>query len=228
MKEWRELMEERGTRDGHADEAAGRRAASSTSCSRDDAIVASDCGTITTWARATSRCAAGRCSRCSGNLATMANGLPYAIAAQIAYPGPPVRRLRRRRRLHDADGASSPRAVKYELPVKVVIIKNNTLGQIKWEQMVFLGNPEYGCELQPIDFAGVRRAPAAARASRSRTRPTAARSCDEALATPGPVADRGGRRPVRAADAAQGHAGAGRQLRRVAGPGEPNAAARSR
>jgi pyruvate dehydrogenase (quinone)/pyruvate oxidase len=37
--------------------------------------------------------------------------------------------------------------------VKVVIIKNNTLGQIKWEQMVFLGNPEYGCELQPIDFA---------------------------------------------------------------------------
>ena len=23
---------------------------------------------------------------------------------------------------------------------------------IKWEQMVFLGNPEYGVELQPIDF----------------------------------------------------------------------------
>ena len=32
------------------------------------------------------------------------------------------------------------------------MIKNNTLGQIKWEQMVFLGNPEYGVELQPIDF----------------------------------------------------------------------------
>ena len=43
--------------------------------------------------------------------------------------------------------------VKYKLPVKVFIIKNNTLGQIKWEQMVFLGNPEYGCDLQPIDFA---------------------------------------------------------------------------
>ena len=42
--------------------------------------------------------------------------------------------------------------MKYKLPIKVVIIKNNTLGQIKWEQMVFLGNPEYGCELQPIDF----------------------------------------------------------------------------
>ena len=34
--------------------------------------------------------------------------------------------------------------VKYKLPVKVVVVKNNTLGQIKWEQMVFLGNPEYG------------------------------------------------------------------------------------
>ena len=45
--------------------------------------------------------------------------------------------------------------VKYDLDVKIVVIKNNTLGQIKWEQMVFLGNPEYVCELQPIDFAAV-------------------------------------------------------------------------
>jgi pyruvate dehydrogenase (quinone)/pyruvate oxidase len=43
-------------------------------------------------------------------------------------------------------------AVKYQLPIKVIVIKNNLLGQIKWEQMVFLGNPEYGCELEPIDF----------------------------------------------------------------------------
>jgi pyruvate dehydrogenase (quinone)/pyruvate oxidase len=49
-------------------------------------------------------------------------------------------------------------AVKYNLPITVVIIKNNTLGQIKWEQMVFLGNPEYGCDLQPIDFAAFARA----------------------------------------------------------------------
>jgi pyruvate dehydrogenase (quinone) len=49
-------------------------------------------------------------------------------------------------------------AVKYRLPIKVVIIKNGTLGQIKWEQTVFLGNPEYGVELQPIDFAAFARA----------------------------------------------------------------------
>ena len=39
------------------------------------------------------------------------------------------------------------------LPVKVIIIKNNSLGQIKWEQMVLDANPEFGVDLQPIDFA---------------------------------------------------------------------------
>jgi pyruvate dehydrogenase (quinone) len=47
--------------------------------------------------------------------------------------------------------------VKYNLDVKVIVIKNNSLGQIKWEQMVFLGNPEYACDLQPINFAAVAR-----------------------------------------------------------------------
>src|SRR5207244_42872 len=52
--------------------------------------------------------------------------------------------------------------VKYQLPVKVIIIKNNALGQIKWEQIVMEGNPEFGVELQPIDFAAVARACGAA------------------------------------------------------------------
>src|SRR6185312_7364824 len=43
--------------------------------------------------------------------------------------------------------------VKYRLNVKVIVVKNNTLGQIKWEQMVFEGNPEFGVDLQPLDFA---------------------------------------------------------------------------
>jgi pyruvate dehydrogenase (quinone) len=42
--------------------------------------------------------------------------------------------------------------VKYKLNVTVIIIKNNVLGEIKWEQMVLDGNPQYGVELQPIDF----------------------------------------------------------------------------
>jgi len=39
--------------------------------------------------------------------------------------------------------------------VKVVVLKNNTLGLIKWEQMIYLGNPEYGVDLFPIDFVKI-------------------------------------------------------------------------
>ena len=42
---------------------------------------------------------------------------------------------------------------RYRLPIKIVVMKNNTLGQIKWEQLMFLGNPEYECDLEPVDFA---------------------------------------------------------------------------
>src|SRR5438477_10702952 len=87
----------------------------------------------------------------------MAPGLPFAFAAQVADPG-------RQSVAFVGDGGFTmlmgefATAVKYRLPIKVVIIKNNTLGMIKWEQMVFLGNLEYACELQPIDFAAFARA----------------------------------------------------------------------
>jgi pyruvate dehydrogenase (quinone) len=156
MSEWRELMVERGTRRDKpmkpqvvAHELGVRL--------RDDAIVACDSGTISTWWARHIPARRGQMFSLSGNLATMACGLPYAIAAQIAYPGRQVVAF-------VGDGGFSmlmaelATCVKYGLPLKVVIIKNNTLGQIKWEQMVFLGNPEYGVELQPIDFAAVARA----------------------------------------------------------------------
>ena len=121
------------------------------------AIVSSDSGTNTTWWARHIPAKRGQMYSCSGNLASMAPGLPYAIAAQIAYP-------ERECVAFVGDGGFSmlmaefATAVKYQLPIKVVVVKNNTLGQIKWEQMVFLGNPEYGCELQPIDFAAFARA----------------------------------------------------------------------
>ncbi|WP_447971926.1 thiamine pyrophosphate-dependent enzyme [Nitrospira sp. M1] len=116
------------------------------------AIVSSDSGTIATWWARQIPSRTGQMHSVSGNLASMANGLPYAIAAQLAFPD-------RQCIAFVGDGGFSmlmaefATCVKYQLPIKVIIIKNNTLGMIKWEQMVFLGNPEYGCELQPIDFA---------------------------------------------------------------------------
>jgi pyruvate dehydrogenase (quinone) len=119
---------------------------------RGDAIVACDSGTGATWYARQIRARRGQMYSLSGNLATMAVGLPYALAAQYAYPNRQVIAL-------VGDGAFTMlgfemlTAVKYKLPVKVVVLKNNYLGQIKWEQMVMLGNPEYGVQLQPMDFA---------------------------------------------------------------------------
>jgi pyruvate dehydrogenase (quinone) len=127
----------------------------------DDAIIVSDCGTVTTWAARYLKVREKMLFSASGLLATMANGLPYSVGAAIAYPGRQVVCL-------SGDGGFTmlmgevATMVKYKLPIKVVIIKNNTLGQIKWEQMVFEGNPEYGCDLQPIDFALYARACGAA------------------------------------------------------------------
>jgi pyruvate dehydrogenase (quinone)/pyruvate oxidase len=77
-------------------------------------------------------------------------------------------------------------AVKYQLPIKVVVIKNNTLGQIKWEQMVFLGNPEYGVDLHPIDFAAYARACGAVGFS-VEDPAECGRALEEFLAAPGPA-----------------------------------------
>jgi pyruvate dehydrogenase (quinone)/pyruvate oxidase len=72
----------------------------------------------------------------------MAPGLPYTIAAQVAHP-------ERQCIAFVGDGgfgmlmADFDTACRYELPIKVFICNNSSLGQILWEQMV-LGYPEYG------------------------------------------------------------------------------------
>jgi pyruvate dehydrogenase (quinone) len=120
----------------------------------DDAVIATDSGTNTSWCARYLEIREGMQFSVSGNLASMACGLPYANAAAIAYPGRQVVAF-------VGDGGLSmlmaelATAAKYQLNVKIVVLKNDSLGQIKWEQMAFLGNPEFGCDLHPIDFAAV-------------------------------------------------------------------------
>jgi pyruvate dehydrogenase (quinone) len=182
--EWQKLMEERGTRldmpmkPQVVAHELGRLL-------KDDAIIATDSGTITTWVARHVPIRGEQMFSLSGNLATMACGLPYAIGAQAAYPDRQVVAF-------VGDGGFTmlmgeiATAVKHELPIKVIIIKNNSLGQIKWEQMVFLGNPEYVCDLHPIDFAAFARACGAKGMSIERPE-ECRRVLEEALATPGPV-----------------------------------------
>jgi pyruvate dehydrogenase (quinone)/pyruvate oxidase len=149
------------------------------------AIVSSDSGTITTWWARQLPVKRGQMYSVSGTLASMACGLPYTIAAQIAYPERQCVAL-------VGDGGFTmlmgefATAVKYQLPIKAIVVKNNVLGQIEWEQMVFLGNPEYGVDLHPIDFAAFARA-CGGTGFGIEDPADCGRILDQALATPGPV-----------------------------------------
>jgi pyruvate dehydrogenase (quinone) len=152
MKDWKELMNTGGTR---TDMPMKPQVVTYqlNKLLDNNAIVSSDSGTIATWAARYIEMRDEMQFSLSGTLATMANGLPYSIGAAVAYPGRQVVCI-------VGDGGFTmlmgevATLVKYNLPVKVIIIKNNVLGMIKWEQMAFEGNPQFGVELQPIDFAG--------------------------------------------------------------------------
>ena len=78
-------------------------------------------------------------------------------------------------------------AVKYKLPIKIVIIKNNTLGQIKWEQMVFLGNPGIRGRSAAHRFCGFRAGLRRRRVLPSMIPADCGRIMEEFLNTPGPA-----------------------------------------
>ncbi len=156
MKQWRQEIEKRGTKQDKPMKPQvvayelGKRLSNT-------AIVSADSGTNTGWWARHIQVKRGQMHSVSGTLASMACGLPYAIAAQIAYPD-------RQSIAFAGDGGFSMlmaefiTCIKYQLPVKAIVINNSSLGQIKWEQMMHLGNPEFGCELQSIDFAAFARA----------------------------------------------------------------------
>lgn len=160
MKKWNDLMEERGTRM----DLPLKPQVVARELNRlldDDAIICCDTGTVTTWAARHIHIRGDMQFSASGTLASMANGLPYSIGAAIAFP-------RRQVVCVTGDGGFTmlmgelATMVKYELPVKIIIMKNNVLGMIKWEQIAFEGNPQYGVQLQPIDFEAFAKACGAA------------------------------------------------------------------
>jgi pyruvate dehydrogenase (quinone)/pyruvate oxidase len=183
MREWWQLMEERGTSENRPmqPQVVTWNLAQ---LLRDDAIICGDSGTITTWAGRMMLRGNQRFSF-SGTHCSMAAALPYAIGAQVAYPDRQVVAL-------TGDGSLSMMMgdlvtlCQHKLPVKLIVLKNNTLGLIKWEQMVYLGNPEYGVDLAPIDFVKVAEA-CGARGLRIEDPRKARDELEAALVLDGPV-----------------------------------------
>jgi len=122
----------------------------------DDAVISLDCGANTHFAARCLRLREGQRLTGTGMLASMAPGLPFAIAGQLAYPG-------RQSVAVVGDGgfatlmAELSTAVAQNLPVKVVVLKNDSLAEVRFEQQE-LGNPVFGCDLSPIDFVAFAKA----------------------------------------------------------------------
>lgn len=122
----------------------------------DRAILTADAGSVTMWgARVHLR--RGMSYSFSGTHCTMGSALSYAIGAKFACPDRPVVAFMGDGALAMGMGELATLA-QYELPITVVVMHNGSLALEVWEQNAMLGNPQYGCELSSIDFAGVARA----------------------------------------------------------------------
>ncbi|HJS95485.1 MAG TPA: thiamine pyrophosphate-dependent enzyme, partial [Solirubrobacteraceae bacterium] len=150
----------------------------------DRAILCGDSGTVTTWAART-ELRRGQLFSFSGTMCSMMAALPYAIGAQVAYPDRQVVALTGDGSLTMMMGDLATLA-QHDLPVKVVVMRNDVLGLIKWEQMAFLGNPQYGVELAPVDFVKVAEA-CGLRGVRIEDPATVGDQLAEALQTDGPA-----------------------------------------
>jgi len=126
----------------------------------DNAIFIADTGTSTAWAARHLHIRPGQRFTLSGGLATMAIGLPGAIGAQLAYPD-------HRAIAIVGDGAFAMlsgdlvTAVRYKLPIVIIVLNNAKLGFITLEQEA-KGLPDWGTDILNPDFVALAKACGAA------------------------------------------------------------------
>jgi pyruvate dehydrogenase (quinone) len=120
-------------------------------------ILTSDSGSSANWYARDLKLRRGMMGSLSGGLASMGAGVPYAIAAKFAYPDRPVIAL-------VGDGAMQMNGMAELLTVSkyweqwtdprfiVMVLNNQDLNQVTWEQRVMEGNPRYLATQQIPDF----------------------------------------------------------------------------
>ncbi|GAA3811105.1 pyruvate dehydrogenase [Sphaerisporangium flaviroseum] len=149
----------------------------------DDAVFTVDTGMCNVWA-ARYITPNGR-RRVIGSFlhGSMANALPHAIGAQFAYPGRQVISM-------SGDGGLGMLMGElltvrlHDLPVKIVVYDNSSLGMVKLEMLVE-GFPDYQTDHDPVDYAAI--AAAAGIPSVRVEQPSQVREAlSHALASPGP------------------------------------------
>ncbi|RPD50234.1 ubiquinone-dependent pyruvate dehydrogenase [Hymenobacter sediminis] len=150
----------------------------------EDAIFTCDVGTPTIWAARYLRMNGQRRLIGSFNHGSMANAMPQALGAQLAYPGRQVIALA-------GDGGFAMlmgellTLKQLKTPVKIVIFNNSSLGFVELE-MKAAGILEYGTELENPNFAALAEA-AGVRGLRVTDPAALPAAIAEMLAYPGPV-----------------------------------------
>ena len=115
---------------------------------------------------------------------SMANALPHAIGAQLAYPDRQVISMSGDGGLGMLLGELLTVAM-YRLPVKVVVFNNSALGMVKLEMLVD-GLPDYQTDNSTFDYAAIAGA-AGIHSVRVEQPADVPEALTEALAHPGPV-----------------------------------------
>jgi pyruvate dehydrogenase (quinone) len=113
----------------------------------DDAILTSDSGSAANWFARDLKLKPTHLASLSGTLATMGPGVPYAIAAKFAHPNRPVVALVGDGAMQMNGMAELITAAKYydrwtDPRLVVLVLNNQDLNQVTWEQRAMEGDPK--------------------------------------------------------------------------------------
>jgi pyruvate dehydrogenase (quinone) len=123
----------------------------------DNVILTADSGSATNWWARHLKLREGMQAALSGTLATMCPAIPYALAAKFAYPDRPVIAA-------IGDGAMQMSGINALIDVAryhhewsnqqlvIVVLHNDDLNQVTWEQRVMNGDPKLEASQELPDF----------------------------------------------------------------------------
>ncbi|MBV8598109.1 MAG: thiamine pyrophosphate-requiring protein, partial [Actinobacteria bacterium] len=156
VEHWWKLMDERAMQ--NADPLNPQRVFSELSKRLpDNAIITSDSGSAANWFARDLKMRRGMMASLSGTLATMGPGVPYAIAAKFAHPDRPAFAL-------VGDGAFQMNGMNELLTIAkyrhrwanqqlvILVLHNDDLNQVTWEQRAMEGDPKFEGSQQLPDF----------------------------------------------------------------------------
>jgi pyruvate dehydrogenase (quinone) len=123
----------------------------------DRAILTSDSGSATNWWARQLRLRSGMKAALSGTLATMCPAVPYALAAKFAFPDRPVIACLGDGAMQMLGNAALVDIAHYaerwsNQQCIILVLHNNDLNQVTWEQRVMAGDPKLEASQVLPDF----------------------------------------------------------------------------